>query len=238
MIQFGGLVALANTSLALLAVTILWLDPSAARGCWPCRSSSSSSPTGRTSPSARSTSGSSCSTSPAGSSSTRRSSTRALVALLDHARDMFRAELAEVLLDPRIGADEALCARRSLHDGEPELDGPGRPVPGDDPLHVRGRGASAGRSSTMPGPAGRRDAARSARRWSARCAASPALIGALIDRQPPDRGHELQRATTCACSRRSPTRPRSRSRTASSSSRWPSCRGSRSSSATRPITTR
>ena len=27
MIQFGGLVAVANTSLALLAVSILWLDP-------------------------------------------------------------------------------------------------------------------------------------------------------------------------------------------------------------------
>ena len=27
MIQFGGLVAIANTSLALLAVSVLWLDP-------------------------------------------------------------------------------------------------------------------------------------------------------------------------------------------------------------------
>ena len=38
MIQFGGLVAVANTSLALLAVSILWLDPLPARGCSSCRS--------------------------------------------------------------------------------------------------------------------------------------------------------------------------------------------------------
>ena len=75
MLQFSLMVALANTSLALLAVTVLWVDPrSIVLLVVPSRSSSSR--TGRTSPNARSTSGSSSCTSRAGSCSTPRSWTR------------------------------------------------------------------------------------------------------------------------------------------------------------------
>ena len=44
----------------------------------------------------------------------------ALIALLEHARAMFRAELAEVVLYPRNPNEDALRTR-SWHDGEPEI---------------------------------------------------------------------------------------------------------------------
>ncbi len=107
MIQFGGLVAVANTSLALLAVAILWIDPQlvlllvvplvtvflAYRAYMSEREKHQrlellyqSSRILQHSPELDS----------------------ALGALLEHAREMFRAERAEVLLWPRDGATEGL----------------------------------------------------------------------------------------------------------------------------------
>jgi diguanylate cyclase (GGDEF)-like protein len=118
MLQFGGLVALANTSIALLAVAILWYDPV---GLWllvvplatlflAYRAYISerekherlemlykSSRILQHSPEVD----------------------VALLALLDHAREMFRAELAEVVLQPSPGADRALRTT-SLQDGPGE----------------------------------------------------------------------------------------------------------------------
>ena len=122
MIQFGGLVAIANTSLALLAVSVLWLDPAllallivplltvflAYRAYLSEREKHErlellyqSSRILQHSPELDS----------------------ALAALLEHAREMFRAERAEVLLwprDPEI--DEGLLTvchqdRRAAADG-------------------------------------------------------------------------------------------------------------------------
>lgn len=140
MIRFGSLVAYANTSLALLAVSILWLDASllwllalplviiflAYRAYVSEREKHErlemlyqSSRILQHSPELD----------------------VALVALLGHARTMFRAELAEIVLYPRHLEDDALRTR-SWHDGEEELM---TPVPGlgDDPLHVRVRTATA-----------------------------------------------------------------------------------------------
>jgi diguanylate cyclase (GGDEF)-like protein len=119
MVRFGSLVAFANTSLALLAVSILWLDRSllwllalplvivflAYRAYVSEREKHErlellyqSSRIFQHSPELDS----------------------ALVALLEHARAMFRAELAEVVLYPRNSDEEALRTR-SWHDGQPEI---------------------------------------------------------------------------------------------------------------------
>jgi diguanylate cyclase (GGDEF)-like protein len=139
MIRFGALVAYANTSLALLAVSILWLDASllwllalplviifiAYRAYVSEREKHErlellyqSSRILQHSPELD----------------------VALVALLGHARTMFRAELAEIVLYPRLATDDALRSR-SWHDGAQELM---TPVPGlgDDPVHVRVRTAN------------------------------------------------------------------------------------------------
>ena len=134
MIEFGGLVALANTSLALLAVTILWIDPIALgllavplvtvfvayRAYVSEREKHErlellyqSSRILQHSPELD----------------------LALVALLDHARDMFRAELAEVLLRSTDGVGHGLRST-SIQDDEPELMVP-VDLPEDDPLRVR-----------------------------------------------------------------------------------------------------
>jgi diguanylate cyclase (GGDEF)-like protein len=122
MIQFGSMVALANTSLALLAVTVLWLDPVllwllvlplvmifvAYRAYISEREKHErlellyeSSRILQHSPEIDST----------------------LVALLSHARTMFRAEIAEVILYPRSAGAEGLWAR-SWHDRDPEIKTP------------------------------------------------------------------------------------------------------------------
>ncbi len=119
MIQFGSMVALANTSLALLAVTVLWLDASllwllilplvmvfiAYQAYVSEREKHErlellyqSSRILQHSPELNST----------------------LVALLSHARTMFRAELAEVVLYPRSEHDDALRTQ-SWHDRDPEV---------------------------------------------------------------------------------------------------------------------
>ncbi|HET9457462.1 MAG TPA: EAL domain-containing protein [Candidatus Limnocylindrales bacterium] len=126
MIRFGSLVALANTSLALLAVTVMWIEPSAAwllviplgalylayRAYVSEREKHErlellyeSSRILQHSPELDS----------------------ALVALLDHARGMFRSELAEIILYPRAAGGDALRTT-SLHEGPagvmlPEPDG-------------------------------------------------------------------------------------------------------------------
>ena len=118
MIRFGSLVAFANTSLALLAVSILWLDPGLlwllalplaivflAYQAYVSEHEKherlellyQSSRILQHSPELDS----------------------ALVALLGHARTMFRAELAEVVLYARHPGEEALRTR-SWHEGEPE----------------------------------------------------------------------------------------------------------------------
>ena len=119
MLQFGGLVAVANTSLALLAVAILWYDPSsvwllalplvtlflAYRAYVSEREKHE-----RLEMLYRS------------SRILQRSPELdvALLALLDHAREMFRAELAEVVLEPSPDADQVLRTT-SLHDGRSEV---------------------------------------------------------------------------------------------------------------------
>jgi diguanylate cyclase (GGDEF)-like protein len=119
MIQFGALVAVANTSIALLAVTILWISPSAV---WLL-----AIPVATLFLAYRAY------------VSEREKHERlelvyqssrilqhspeldvALLALLDHARAMFRAELAEVLLLPSPGAEHALRTS-SMQDGPPEV---------------------------------------------------------------------------------------------------------------------
>jgi diguanylate cyclase (GGDEF)-like protein len=122
MIQFGSMVALANTSLALLAVTILWLQPimlwllvlplvmifvayqayiSEREKHERLELLYESSRILQLSPEIDFT----------------------LVALLSHARTMFRSELAEVVLYPRSPDTEGLWAR-SWHDRDPEISSP------------------------------------------------------------------------------------------------------------------
>jgi diguanylate cyclase (GGDEF)-like protein len=134
MIQFGLMVALANTSLALLAVAALWVSPAmlwllilpvvmvflAYQAYVSEREKHErlellyqSSRILQHSPELDST----------------------LVALLSHARTMFRAELAEVVLYPRAGDEDALRTR-SWHERDPEVMVPDRDYI-DDPLHVR-----------------------------------------------------------------------------------------------------
>ena len=140
MIQFGLMVALANTSLALLAVAALWLSPEllwllilplvmvflAYQAYVSEREKHErlellyqSSRILQHSPEIDST----------------------LVALLSHARTMFRAELAEVVLYPR-SADEDALRTRSWHEREPEVMVPDREYLVD-PLHARIRGSTA-----------------------------------------------------------------------------------------------
>ena len=140
MVKFGSLVAFANTSLALLAVSILWLDPSllwllalplvivflAYRAYVSEREKHErlellyqSSRIFQHSPELDS----------------------ALVALLEHARAMFRAELAEVVLYPR-NPDEDALRTRSWHDGEPEIMVPVRALV-EERLYARVRAESA-----------------------------------------------------------------------------------------------
>src|SRR4029079_1480819 len=107
MIQFGGLVAVANTSLALLAVSILWIDASL---LWllvvplvtvflAYRAYLSEREKGERLE-FLSQSGRILQHSPELDS--------AIVALLDHAREMFRAERAQVVLHPRAAGEGAL----------------------------------------------------------------------------------------------------------------------------------
>ncbi len=131
MIQFGGLVAIANTSLALLAVSILWVDPSL---LWllvvplvtvflAYRAYLSEREKGERLEFLYQ-SGRILQHSPELDS--------AIVALLDHTREMFRAERAEVLLHPRAGSDEAL--RTTSVDGAPARAMVPVPFSSDDPI--------------------------------------------------------------------------------------------------------
>ncbi|HEY7527480.1 MAG TPA: GGDEF domain-containing protein [Candidatus Limnocylindria bacterium] len=118
MLQFGALVAVANTSIALLAVTILWFSPTAiwllvipiialflAYGAWVSEREKherleliyQSSRILQHSPELD----------------------VALVALLDHARSMFRAELAEIVLQSD-GDEHRAVRTTSLQDGRSE----------------------------------------------------------------------------------------------------------------------
>jgi diguanylate cyclase (GGDEF)-like protein len=120
MIQFGSLVALANTSLALLAVTVLLINAVAIwllviplttlfvayRAYVSEREKHErlellyeSSRILQNSPELDS----------------------ALVALLNHARDMFRAEIAEIVLYSRRGDDPIALRTRSTQEAEPEV---------------------------------------------------------------------------------------------------------------------
>ena len=140
MIQFGSMVAVANTSLALLAVSVMWIDPvllwllvlplatvflayqayvSEREKHERLEFLYQSSRILQHSPELDST----------------------LVALLGHARAMFRAEVAELILYPRVPRCEALRTRRGTK---------ARPRswcrsidPQADPLHARVRDATA-----------------------------------------------------------------------------------------------
>jgi diguanylate cyclase (GGDEF)-like protein len=134
MLQFGGLVAVANTSLALLAVSIIWLDPRLlwllavpigvvffAYQAWISEHEKherlellyQSSRILQHSPELDS----------------------ALVALLDHARAMFRAERAEVVLYPR-GAEGEILRTTSNHDAPADVMVPVLDA-ADDPIQRR-----------------------------------------------------------------------------------------------------
>ncbi|HTC85968.1 MAG TPA: EAL domain-containing protein [Candidatus Acidoferrum sp.] len=134
MLQFGGLVAVANTSLALLAVSIMWIDTNLlwllavpvavvflAYRAWVSEREKherlellyQSSRILQHSPELDS----------------------ALVALLDHARDMFRAERAEVILYPR-GADGDVLRTSSIHEAPAEVMVPMMDA-ADDPIQRR-----------------------------------------------------------------------------------------------------
>jgi diguanylate cyclase (GGDEF)-like protein len=133
MAKFGAMVALANTSLALLAVSVIWIDLAAIwllivplvtmflayRAYVSEREKHErlellyqSSRILQHSPELDS----------------------ALVALLDHARDMFRAELAEIVLDPR--GDGSSLRTRSVHGAAPEVMQPISVDPSD-PIRAR-----------------------------------------------------------------------------------------------------
>jgi hypothetical protein len=117
MLKFGGMVALANTSLALLAISVIWIDPVAVwllavplatlflayRAYISEREKHDrlellyqSSRIMQHSPELDS----------------------ALIALLDHARAMFRAEIAEIVIYPEDEGRDALRTR-SVQDGAP-----------------------------------------------------------------------------------------------------------------------
>jgi len=134
MLKFGLVVALANTSLALLAVSVMWADPTAVwllmiplvtiflayRAYLSEREKHErlellyqSSRILQHSPELDS----------------------ALVALLDHARNMFRAEVAEVILYPRNDGGDALRTT-SIHEDRPEAMVP-EPVDLDAGIHRR-----------------------------------------------------------------------------------------------------
>jgi len=135
MLQFGGLVAVANTSLALLAVSVMAINVSnlwllavpivvvfLAYRAWVSEREKherlellyQSSRILQHSPELDS----------------------ALVALLDHARDMFRAERAEVILYPR-GADGDVLRTTSNHEAPAEIMVPVLDA-ADDPIQRRG----------------------------------------------------------------------------------------------------
>ena len=134
MLQFGGLVAVANTSLALLAVSILWVDVLLT---WllvvplvtvflAYRAYLSEREKGERLEFLYQ-SGRILQHSPELDS--------AIVALLDHAREMFRAELAEVLLYPREVGGDALRTRSI--DGRPPVTMEPIAIPADDPVAGR-----------------------------------------------------------------------------------------------------
>ena len=171
MLQFGTLVAVANTSVALLAVILLWSNPGAlwllllpvgtlflAYRAWVSEREKherlelvyQSSRILQHSPELD----------------------VALLALLDHARAMFRAEIAEVVLETG-GEDGGAIRTTSLDGGASEAI---VPIPGA----VREAGAPPRcwrpDAPASSGSSARRAAARcrSARRWSRRSSASPA----------------------------------------------------------------
>ncbi len=134
MLKFGGMVALANTSLALLAISVIWIDPAAVwllivplavlflayRAYISEREKHDrlellyqSSRIMQHSPELDS----------------------ALIALLDHARAMFRAEVAEVIIYARGEGGDALRTT-SVQDGAPSAMVPVKLAP-DDPIHAR-----------------------------------------------------------------------------------------------------
>ena len=210
MIQFGGLVAVANTSLALLAVSILWLDPGL---LWlllvplvtvflAYRAYLSEREKGERLEFLYQ-SGRILQHSPELDS--------AIVALLDHAREMFRAERAEVLLHPRVVGEDAL--RTTSVDGAAATAMVPVPFSADDPIARRIRNEPHAFFHT-PGPF-------EVDRPGLRQAMVAPLRGESgVDRlaprrQPADRGHDVQRRRPApARDARQPGRGRPRERPA------------------------
>ncbi len=235
MIQFGLLVAIANTSLALLAAAFLWSDPRAAVAPGRCRWWS-------------------LFLAYRAYASEREKHERLELLyqssrILQHSPELdvgprrpARARARDV--PGRAGRDRALApaaARRGPADPRPPRRAIRRrcvPVPRQRsiPLRRRHRPSAGPDSLARLGARGPRDPIRQA--MVAPLFGESGLIGSDRHRQPAHRGHRASASTTSGCSRRWPTRPRSRSRTASWSSRSPSCRDSRRSFDTRRITTR
>ncbi len=232
MIQFGGLVAIANTSLALLAVSVLWLDPLllallvvplvtvflAYRAYISEREKHE-----------------------------RLELLYQSSRILQHSPELDSALSAPARARPRdvprrARRDPAVAARRAVTEGLLTVCEQDRraatmvptPMADADRLHRR----VGHERRAVPPPVARAAAIRRPQRHGGAAARRGRADRVDGRRQPPDRGDDVRRTTTCGCSRRSPTRPPSRSRTASSSSRSRSCRGSRSSSGSRPTTTR
>lgn len=136
MIQFGMLVSVANTSMALLAVSIMWLDMQLlwlllfplATVFLAYRAYLSEREKGERLEFLYQ-SGRILQHSPELDS--------AIVALLEHARTMFRAERAEILLYPRTPGGDGLVTSVA-EDAAPMAMVP-TPIPDDDPVQIRAR---------------------------------------------------------------------------------------------------
>ena len=129
MVQFGSLVAVANSSIALLAVTILWYNPG---GLWLLALPVATLFLGYRAYVSEREKHERLELLYQSSRILQHSPELdvALLALLDHARAMFRAELAEVVLQPGPGADRALRTA-SLQDAPSDVMVPVEPSPPD-----------------------------------------------------------------------------------------------------------
>ncbi|HKG56931.1 MAG TPA: EAL domain-containing protein, partial [Candidatus Limnocylindrales bacterium] len=130
MLQFGGLVALANTSLALLAVSILWIHTQAiwllvvpVATLFVAYRAYVSEREKHERLELLYESSRILQNSPALDS--------ALLALLQHAREMFRAEVAEIVLYPRRDPEGDALRTRTTRDGQSEVMAPLALVAGD-----------------------------------------------------------------------------------------------------------
>ena len=158
----------------------------------------------------------------------------AIGALLEHARRMFRAERAELMLFPEPSLDAAL---RSSSGGAERARDDGARSPSPRTIRCGVRTTSEARAfSALPGRSWTKEWEHVQEAMIGPLVGEHGVFGALTIINRLGEG-TASSPTTCACSRRSPTRPPSPSRTGSSNSPSTSCRASRRSSATRHSTT-